>query len=212
MADNAALLAVYTKLEQKIAAIDVRQGGPMGPQGQGGIKGEKGHVGNTGKQGTQGKTGVPGNKGAPGARGLTGATGSQGKDGRQGPGGTAGPQGNNGPMGPVGPQGHVGHDGVGISDAQIDMDGSLTLYMTDGSEIDAGMVGMGEDGSIVYSSSGGLPDSWKNKLDDHIADFNNPHQTSLVNLIDTLIVDPEEGQGIWWDEDTQLWKNRGTIA
>ena len=44
----------------------------------------------------------------------------------------------------------------------------------------------------------------------HEADKNNPHDTSLENLIDTDITTNPllEGQGVWYDADTGLWKNR----
>jgi hypothetical protein len=51
-------------------------------------------------------------------------------------------------------------------------------------------------------------------LNDHLNDFNNPHQTTLVNLDDTSVdlTNLNEGQGLWYDADTGLWKNRGPIS
>lgn len=155
MADmNSKLLAVYRELERKIAAIDVRQGGPMGPSGKTGPTGKTGPSGSAGSQGPVGPKGPAGPKGSKGNKGPTGASGAAGKQGPQGPIGLPGSDGSLGPMGPVGPQGHRGEDGVSIVDLQCDMDGRFTAYLSNGTEIDVGMLHTPEAKTIVYSGGG----------------------------------------------------------
>ena len=158
------LLAVFKELERRIAAIDIRQGGPQGPSGKTGPAG-KSIPGKDGKDGLTGASGPQGPKGSKGNRGPTGSSGATGAPGRVGPKGDIGFPGRDGSAGTPGAHGRDGTDGVGVSDAQIDIDGHLTMYMTDGSEIDAGYIGMGADGSVIYTSSGGVPDIYKKKLD-----------------------------------------------
>ena len=217
-------LALFKKLEQKIRDVDLRQGGPRGP------KGRKGDSGNTGPAGPSGKHGVDGRNGKDGQQGPKGAKGTDGARGPAGVAGAVGPAGSSGADGHHGLVGADGRDGVSVLDAQIDIDGSLTIYLSDGSEIDAGRILSDElSQQITYvSNSGAGGRNWAPYIEDlqeqidqivqdlaaHIGDFNNPHQTSLANLTDTdLISNPLlEGQGLWYDEDTGLWKNRGVLA
>jgi hypothetical protein len=210
------VLALFEKLEKRIRDVDLRQGGPRGPKGR---KGDKGDVGPKGSTGTQGTRGPEGTRGKEGPQGPVGARGPKG-DSVVGPQGERGSEGIQGPQGAIGPK---GDQGVSVQDANIDFDGNLTMYMSDGTTIDAGYLNFDQDtGTIVYNAGGGIPDQYKKDLEDviedlndHLNDFNNPHQTSLANLIDTDLVsnDPlREGQGLWYDADTGLWKNRGVLA
>ena len=179
-------LALFKKLEQRIRDVSLRQGGPRGP------KGRKGDTGNKGSIGPKGANGL---KGTQGPKGTTGLSGKDGPVGRPGVKGERGPQGATGPQGAAGADGYNGLDGidgVSVTDAQIDIDGHLTLYMSDGTEIDAGDLFISSEGDITYVAGGGIPDEWKIKLDkviqdlaDHLADFGNPHQVAHDQLIDS---------------------------
>ena len=209
-------LALFEKLEKRIRDVDLRQGGPRGPKGR---KGDKGDVGPKGSTGAQGPRGPEGKRGSEGPQGPVGARGPKG-DSLVGPKGERGPQGSQGSQGPQGPK---GDQGVSVTDAQIDFDGSLTLYMSDGTTIDAGSVTVGEgDGNITYirngSSSAGKDftpeikdlqnqiDQIVSDLNDHINDVNNPHSTSVANLTDTSITNAELGDGLFYREGK--WINR----
>lgn len=73
--------------------------------------------GDTGPVGPAGPKGDVGPKGADGKAGKEGKSGTNGKDGKDG---------------------STGADGVGIEEAQIDLDGHLVFTLSDGNEIDAG--------------------------------------------------------------------------
>jgi hypothetical protein len=71
------------------------------------------------------------------------SNGKDGKDGRNGKDGAPGRDGKDGatgPMGANGADGADGADGVGVVSAFIDFDGSLTIVLSDGTEINAGEV------------------------------------------------------------------------
>ncbi len=151
---NAQLLKVYKELVQRIAEVDIRQGGPQGLAGKPGPKGRKGEKGTAGPQGPKGDTGKQGPKGEQGNQGATGPDGRRGQTGLSGPVGPAGPV---GPTGSTGPRGDVGADGISVTDAVIDFDGHLTLTLSNGVELDAGAISTAtEDGQqIVYVGGGG---------------------------------------------------------
>lgn len=86
---------------------------PVGPQG---LQGEKG------EQGVKGETGAPGKNGKDGKDGVNGLNGSNGINGKDGI------------------DGQEGKQGISVVDAKIDFDGSLVLYLSNGSEISAGEV------------------------------------------------------------------------
>lgn len=148
------MLALFQELEKRIAAIDIRQGGPQGPIGKTGPKGLTGPKGDKGDKGEKGDKGDPGRPGAKGEQGPKGPQGPAGRDGARGP---AGPKGEPGVgvQGPVGPQGERGVDGVSIVDLQCDMDGRFTAYFSDGSEVDVGTLHSPDGQTIIYSSGGG---------------------------------------------------------
>jgi hypothetical protein len=153
MATTAQLLKVYRELERKIAEIDIRQGGPQGPRGIQGPKGRKGERGPAGPKGDAGAAGKQGPKGETGPKGATGPAGRDGRNGKDGKDGLPGPR---GPAGDNGSHGRDGEDGVGISNVEIDFDGHLTVYLTDGTEIDAGLISNAVDGdTIVYTGGSG---------------------------------------------------------
>lgn len=230
MATSSQLLAVFRELEKRIAEVEIRQGGPMGPRGQVGPKGRKGDKGPQGKQGTSGNHGLTGNTGKQGPIGPIGPSGARGAKGDSGPMGHQGPKGERGSEGSRGPQGPIGEQGVSVVDVEIDFDGTLRVQLSDGREIDAGQIASSGEGTIIYQGAGGggSGKDWQPELDDlqaqidqivqdlndHISDVQNPHQTSLANLTDTgLATNPlREGQGLWYDADTGLWKNRGTVS
>ena len=71
------------------------------------------------------------------------SNGKDGKDGRNGKDGAPGRDGKDGatgPMGANGVDGADGTDGVSVSNAFVDFDGSLTIVLSNGTEIDAGEV------------------------------------------------------------------------
>lgn len=108
--------------------------------------------GNKGDKGEKGDKGDKGDKGEPGLPGKDGFQGSNGKDGKNGINGVD------------------GKDGISITDVKIDFDGHLVVYLSDGNEIDAGVVGTPFDNvqNIIsnYLSSAevgaGLPDQTGN--------------------------------------------------
>ena len=69
--------------------------------------------------------------------GLQGPQGFAGKDGKQGLKGDHGPKGDKGDKGE---QGKTGEQGVSVVDAEIDIDGSLVLSLSNGIILDAGEV------------------------------------------------------------------------
>lgn len=123
--------------------------GETGPQGIQGPKGDTGEQGEVGPQGPQGIQGERGEQGEVGPQGEKGEPGERGPEGAQGPVGPQGEQGPQGIQGEQGPKGEVGNDGVGISKAEINADGELLLYFTNGNVTNVGRV-VGEG-----SSSGG---------------------------------------------------------
>lgn len=76
----------------------------------------------------EGPSGPKGDKGDQGPKGEQGDRGFDGKDGKDGV------------NGKDGLNGEAGKDGVSVIDAKIDFDGSLVLYLSNGSEINAGEV------------------------------------------------------------------------
>jgi hypothetical protein len=91
-------------------------------------------------------------QGPPGIPGEAGKDGKQGPLGPQGPQGIPGMTGSQGPMGPsgpAGPSGKDGADGVSVVDAKVDFDNSLVLKLSDGTEIDAGQLNIGQSGGNV---------------------------------------------------------------
>lgn len=75
---------------------------------------------------------------------MVGAPGRDGKDGKDGAPGPMGPAGRNGKDGVDGKDGIDGKDGVGVVDAKIEFDGSLVITLSDGNEIDAGLIVPGD--------------------------------------------------------------------
>lgn len=121
-------------IDERIAAIQLSKGdaGPQGPPGERGERGE------------------PGPEGAQGERGEQGATGEQGASGEQGP------VGEKGEPGAPGRDGADGRDGASIKNAQITPDGNLTLELTNGETLNAGVV-RGEKGDIGEKGDPGAP-------------------------------------------------------
>lgn len=79
---------------------------------------------------------------------IEGPQGRPGKDGKDGKNGEDGKPGRDGKDGADGARGADGRDGVSVVDASVDVDGHLTITLSDGSEIDAGDLSfyMGGDG------------------------------------------------------------------
>lgn len=75
-----------------------------------------------------------------GPQGIQGDKGDQGPKGEQGDSGLAGKDGRDGVNGTDGKDGQDGKAGISVVDAKVDFDGSLVLYLSDGSEINAGEI------------------------------------------------------------------------
>lgn len=117
-----------------------------------------------------------------GPQGLKGDKGSDGKDGRDGRDGKDGKDGINGL------DGQDGKDGVSVVNLDIAADGHLVVYLSDGSEIDAGLVSTAE-ASYVLSQS----------------------KTNLINAVDYLDFNLQQtgiagavGRFVWNDTDGTL--------
>lgn len=82
-------------------------------------------------------------------QGPQGPAGKDGKDGRDGVDGKDGKPGVDGQQGPAGADGKDGADGVSVVDAKVDFDNSLVIKLSDGTEIDAGQLNVGQTGSSV---------------------------------------------------------------
>ena len=82
-----------------------------------------------GKDGRDGKDGKAGKDGAVGPKGVDGRPGKDGKDGKDG---------------------RDGVDGVSVVDARIDFDGSLTIVLSNGKEINAGEVMSSEEAKLIH--------------------------------------------------------------
>lgn len=87
-----------------------------------------------------------GKDGKDGVDGLNGKDGKDGVKGRDGKNGLNGRDGLNGKNGLDGKDGLQGEQGVSVVNANIELDGSLVLELSDGTEIDAGEV-VGKDGA-----------------------------------------------------------------
>ena len=148
--------------------------GDQGVPGKDGADGKDGEDGKDGANGAPGKDGVDGKDGQDGvgivkvekisSEGLidtyeitytdgtkatftitNGANGTDGEDGKAGVDGAPGKDGIPGKDGVDGTPGKDGADGVGISSAEINADGELVLYFTDGTSLNLGKV-VGSDG------------------------------------------------------------------
>lgn len=82
-------------------------------------------------------------------QGPQGPAGKDGKDGRDGVDGKDGRPGVDGQQGPAGADGKDGTDGVSVVDAKVDFDNSLVIKLSNGVEIDAGQLNVGQAGSNV---------------------------------------------------------------
>ena len=100
--------------------------------------------------------GPAGEQGPMGDTGPQGPAGPRGNDGKQGPAGT---KGNEGRKGEKGLKGSDGDDGVGISRIDQDsVDGSIVVYLTDGTSYTIDMPLVDNDGNVakeVHFKSGG---------------------------------------------------------
>ena len=119
-------------------------------------------------------------EGPQGLQGAVGATGKQGAKGDQGIQGIVGPRGIQGVSGASGKDGLDGKDGVSVVDAQVDLDGRLTITLSDGSELDAGEIKLDGTKGPTFHQSGGLSKSDVLKLIE--ANVNMTYNT----LIDTV--------------------------
>ena len=88
----------------------------------------------------------------PAKQGVQGPVGKDGKDGKDGKNGR---DGLNGKDGTDGKDGVDGKDGISVVDAKIDFDGSLVVYLSNGSEIDCGQILQPEVAKNIIISSGG---------------------------------------------------------
>jgi len=88
----------------------------------------------------------------PAKQGVQGPAGQDGKDGKNGQDGRDGISGKDGTDGKDGVD---GQDGVSVVDAKIDFDGSLVVYLSNGSEIDCGQILQPEVAKNIIISSGG---------------------------------------------------------
>ena len=88
----------------------------------------------------------------PAKQGIQGPAGQDGKDGKDGQNGRDGISGKDGTDGKDGVD---GKDGISVVDAKIDFDGSLVVYLSNGSEIDCGQILQPEVAKNIIISSGG---------------------------------------------------------
>jgi len=88
----------------------------------------------------------------PAKQGVQGPAGQDGTDGKDG---KAGRDGISGKDGTDGKDGVDGKDGISVVDAKIDFDGSLVVYLSNGSEIDCGQILQPEVAKNIIISSGG---------------------------------------------------------
>jgi len=120
--------------------------------------------------------------GVDGATGDTGPQGSQGPQGPQGVSGLQGPKGANGIDGKKGLKGDSGEQGVSIEDASVDIDGNLTIKLSDGNEIDAGgaLGGAYNNNRPLYATGGST------KVIDPNANFQNPVITYVAGKVSQI--------------------------
>jgi len=171
---NATIMAVYEQatalgyegsLEEFLALVQGKDGekGEQGEAGKDGVDGvgiskaeiidgelvltyTDGTSVNLGKVvGEDGKDGVDGAPGKDGADGEDGVDGAPGKDGEDGENGQDGVPGKDGEDGAPGKDGEDGEDGRGIERTEINANGELIIYYTDGTFVNLGKV-VGEDG------------------------------------------------------------------
>ena len=148
--------------------------GEKGDKGDTGATGEKGDTGATGEKGDKGDTGAAGlsayeiavkngfegteaewlaslaggavGKGDKGDKGDTGEKGDKGDTGEKGDKGDTGEKGDKGDTGATGEKGDKGDAGVSVTNAYIGEDLHLWIVLSDGTEIDAGYVGVNVSG------------------------------------------------------------------
>ena len=92
---------------------------------------------------------------------IEGPQGKPGKDGKDGKNGSDGRNGRDGTDGKDGVDGKDGIDGISVVDASVDVDGHLTITLSNGDEIDAGdlTLFLGNDRIEIRSSGGGSSSS-----------------------------------------------------
>jgi len=100
---------------------------------------------------TEGPQGPQGPLGPEGPRGPLGPKGAKGVPG-VGVQGERGPQGKEGPRGPIGTQ---GPEGISVVNVYIDLDMSLIVVLSDGSELNAGIIPTAENVTLIRSGGGG---------------------------------------------------------
>ncbi len=139
--------------EIDLSALKGEKGDP-GETGAPGEKGEKGEPGETGEKGDPGEKGEPGETGAPGENGLSAfeiylqyhpeyvGTEEDWLDSLKGEKGEPGETGAPGEKGEKGEKGETGEMGVSVIDAYINSKTHLILILANGTEIDAGYVGV----------------------------------------------------------------------
>jgi len=86
-------------------------------------------------------------------QGNDGKNGKDGKDGKQGKDGLNGKDGNNGV------DGKDGNDGVSVTSAEVTFDNHLVLYLSNGSEIDAGQINIQNSNQVIQVTQGRAEDT-----------------------------------------------------
>lgn len=119
-------------------------------------------------EGPQGPKGDKGDRGADGRDGVDGNAGKDGKDGKDGV------------------DGKDGKDGISVVNLDIAADGHLVVYLSDGTEIDAGLVSTAEASYILSQSKTNLVNSV-----DYL-DFN-LQQTGIAGAVGRLVWNDTDG-------------------
>lgn len=182
--DGTTIFSGPVYFEGKIYGLDTLTGitGPTGPFGPV-IPGVTGATGPTGFTGPIGLPGLLGSTGPTGAAGLNGSTGPSGPTGAKGQTGATGAV---GLVGPTGPQGPTNPASVLGPAASTDM--AITRFSgTSGTQLQNSGVVLDNLGNItgVALINGRNVVADGIALDNHLSDFNNPHQVTAVQVGNT---------------------------
>ena len=115
--------------------------------------------------------------------------GDQGPKGEQGDRGFDGAPGLDGRNGKDGANGAEGKDGISVTNAEIALDGSLVLYLSNGKQIDCGEVVKETSDKILQTIKQGSI-------------------SRLEDIQDILLANAKDGDLLTYESSSGLWKNK----
>lgn len=166
------------------------------------------------KQGERGLDGLPGIAGKDGLPGKDGVNGIDGKNGLNGKDGVKGDRGNDG---------KDGFNGISVVNAEVTFDNHLVITLSDGNEIDAGVITVENKTNYVTQIKGEDIVSYSSRYD-QVSDILaykgeaivGANESSPVWRIQKLVTNPEGDIAITWASGTTdfrfIWDNRDSLT